>query len=431
QTTQLANYSCSENNVSIQFTLSSSSHSAWNPTSNCSLQQCDISLNGNNNCLSSSTPCFDYRTINNISYCAPGILCSILERCDNNTQTCSSNSSVCIINSCCSPQAVCLPLLATQMCNTGCVLSAQSQWNQTGVTVAGNPSGANGIGLNELYDPVGFYYDEASSTMYIGDGSNLRVLKWSLGSSLGTVIAANGYGIGCVSNQFDGVAGVAFDSYGHLYTSATCGKISKFPPNSNSTTIGVLVTQTSGSEHIFIDPLTDDLYAVSYADCSIVKIARNNTYSVVIAGGNGCGNGLNQFNGLNGAYVYENSLYVVDSGNHRIMKYLLNNNSATNGTVVAGGNGAGNASNQLNVPTDVIVDASGTLYIADGGNHRIQRWFASAMYGDTIVGTGIPGTAANQLNTPEGLRFDEQKNLLVVDRSNNRIQMFKLSVCSQ
>ncbi|CAF4327001.1 unnamed protein product, partial [Adineta steineri] len=119
QTTQLPNYSCSENNVSIQFTLSSSAHSASNPTSSCSLQQCNVnSTTNNNSCRSSSTPCFDYRTINNISYCAPGILCSILERCDNITQTCSSNNSICIINSCCSSQAVCLPFLVTQMCNT-------------------------------------------------------------------------------------------------------------------------------------------------------------------------------------------------------------------------------------------------------------------------------------------------------------------------
>ncbi|CAF1439557.1 unnamed protein product [Adineta steineri] len=119
QTTELLDYSCTENDVSIQFALLSSSHTAWNSTSNCSLQQCNASLIDNNNCLSSSTPCFDYRTINNISYCAPAILCSILETCDNITQTCSSNDSVCIINSCCSPQAVCLPLLATQMCKTG------------------------------------------------------------------------------------------------------------------------------------------------------------------------------------------------------------------------------------------------------------------------------------------------------------------------
>ncbi|CAF0977057.1 unnamed protein product [Adineta steineri] len=117
QTTQLPDYSCSENDVSIQFILSSSAHSAWNSAANCSLQQCNVNLTNNmNNCLSSSTSCFNYRTINNITYCAPGILCSILERCNNITQICSSNNSICITNSCCSSQAVCLPFLAAQMC---------------------------------------------------------------------------------------------------------------------------------------------------------------------------------------------------------------------------------------------------------------------------------------------------------------------------
>ncbi|CAF1032019.1 unnamed protein product [Adineta steineri] len=162
QTIQLPNYSCSENNVSIQFILSSSSHSASNPTSNCSLQQCNTSLNGNNNCLSSSTPCFDYRTINNISYCAPAILCLILERCDNITQTCSSNNSICVINSCCSLQPVCLPFLATQICErdtwttTGSMTNAReyhkaSVLSNGKVLVTGGWNGSDAINNAELY----------------------------------------------------------------------------------------------------------------------------------------------------------------------------------------------------------------------------------------------------------------------------------------
>ncbi|CAF4102548.1 unnamed protein product [Adineta steineri] len=134
QTTELPDYSCDENDVSIQFALLSSSHSAWNSISNCSLQQCNISLNGSDNCLSSSTPCFDYRTINNISYCAPAILCSILESCDNITQTCSSNDSVCVINSCCSSQAICLPLLATHMCERASTSTSTSSTSRTSST---------------------------------------------------------------------------------------------------------------------------------------------------------------------------------------------------------------------------------------------------------------------------------------------------------
>jgi hypothetical protein len=119
QTTPTNNYSCNEVDFNVQFTLSESSHSALKSTSNCSLTQCDVFLPNNSACRSSSTPCFDYRTINNTRYCAPGMLCSILESCDNITYNCASDASVCVINSCCSPQAICLPLPFTKFCSPG------------------------------------------------------------------------------------------------------------------------------------------------------------------------------------------------------------------------------------------------------------------------------------------------------------------------
>jgi hypothetical protein len=113
QTTQSSSYTCNQNNSTIEFSLFSSFHSAWNSTSNCSLIQCAAN---NYYCRLSQTPCFNYLTINNISYCAPASLCSILAPCNNITNTCSSNTSVCIVNSCCSPKTVCLPLLWTTFC---------------------------------------------------------------------------------------------------------------------------------------------------------------------------------------------------------------------------------------------------------------------------------------------------------------------------
>jgi hypothetical protein len=113
QSTQSPTYTCDQNDLTIQFTLSFSSHSAWDYASNCSLSQC---MNNNNSCRSSSTPCFEHQTINNISYCAPAAQCSILEPCDNITNACSSNTSVCIVNSCCQQKAVCLPLSWTTLC---------------------------------------------------------------------------------------------------------------------------------------------------------------------------------------------------------------------------------------------------------------------------------------------------------------------------
>jgi hypothetical protein len=72
-----------------------------------------------NSCRSSSTPCFDCRTLHNTSLCTPAILCSIFEPCNNITLDYASNTFVCVVNSCCSPQAVCLPLIWTNICKTG------------------------------------------------------------------------------------------------------------------------------------------------------------------------------------------------------------------------------------------------------------------------------------------------------------------------
>ncbi|CAF4448156.1 unnamed protein product [Rotaria socialis] len=119
QTTRANNYFGYQNSSTVQITLSSSAHTAWQSTSNCSVQQCNISLNNDNNCRSSSIPCYNYLSFNSTSYCAPGILCSILQSCYNVALSCGSNDFVCIVNSCCTPQPVCLPILFTSFCPPG------------------------------------------------------------------------------------------------------------------------------------------------------------------------------------------------------------------------------------------------------------------------------------------------------------------------
>ncbi|CAF1432721.1 unnamed protein product [Adineta ricciae] len=119
RTIALGSSSCALQNNNVEFTLSTASHSASNSTSSCSLQQCITTSANNQTCSLSPTPCFNYRTANNISYCAPAIDCPVLQPCNNVTYSCASNDSVCIVNSCCSPTAVCLPLLTTNFCPRG------------------------------------------------------------------------------------------------------------------------------------------------------------------------------------------------------------------------------------------------------------------------------------------------------------------------
>jgi gliding motility-associated-like protein len=57
-------------------------------------------------------------------------------------------------------------------------------------------------------------------------------------------------------------------------------------------------------------------------------------------------------------------------------------------TIVAGGNGPGNAANQLNLPWQIYVDGNGYLYVADEQNSRVQKFppgSTSATAGSTVA----------------------------------------------
>ena len=99
---------------------------------------------------------------------------------------------------------------------------------------------------------------------------------------------------------------------------------------------------------------------------------------------------------------------------------------ATEGIVVAGGQGKGSTLSQLHFPEAVIVDQLGTLYIADADNHRIVRWKKGATAGEILVGGNGPGSRSDQLNYPTDLLFDRKGNLFVVDNKNHRVQRFHI-----
>ncbi|CAF0809794.1 unnamed protein product [Adineta steineri] len=315
-----------------------------------------------------------------------------------------------------------------------CTVSSQSTWSQTATTVFGSPTGASGSTLSLLNSPIGMYYDEPKNTLIVTEYGNKRILQIYLNNSpsVGTVIAG-GNGAGCKMNQFTTNIGVGLDSSGQLYVSdAGCNRVIKFPSNSTPTTSGTLVGNISDSQDLCINPSTGDLYVVSYVNNAVYKFVNGSGPPVVAAGGNGYGNALNQLAGPNSVYydyLYTHSLYVTDNDNQRVMKYPSNSTSATNGTVVAGGKGAGSGANQFNRPRTILVDSQGTLYISDGDNNRVQRWLQNATNGTAIVGGDKAGTSSNQLKFPETILFDRFGNLLVSDRNNNRIQRFKITTC--
>ncbi|CAF4934450.1 unnamed protein product [Rotaria socialis] len=146
----------------------------------------------------------------------------------------------------------------------------------------------------------------------------------------------------------------------------------------------------------------------------LVNIPANAKWAqngVTIAGGNGGGNATNQLNLPHGIFVDDDQTVVIaDYYNHRIMQWK--NGDTTNGQVVAGGNGF----SQLNEPTYLFVDRQQTVYISDNYNHRVMKWVEGAKEGIVVAGGQGKGTALTQLSHPNGIFVDTLGTLVTIER---------------
>jgi sugar lactone lactonase YvrE len=97
--------------------------------------------------------------------------------------------------------------------------------------------------------------------VYVADGYNNRVMKWPQGSTTGTVVGPQlGYGTGPDTNHMD---------------TATC---------------------------VCLDSTESNLYISDTGNCRILKWNIASDDITIVAGGNGCGDALNQIHQCDGLY---------------------------------------------------------------------------------------------------------------------------------
>ncbi|MDF1860521.1 MAG: NHL repeat-containing protein [Verrucomicrobiales bacterium] len=88
----------------------------------------------------------------------------------------------------------------------------------------------------------------------------------------------------------------------------------------------------------------------------------------------------------------------------------------------------------MSFPSKAVVDASGNLWVVDGGNARVLRFnnassLANSSPADGVLGqsdfvTGDTGLSDSEFNAPGGIAIDPSGNLFVSDTGNSRVLVF-------
>jgi predicted membrane-bound mannosyltransferase/DNA-binding beta-propeller fold protein YncE len=115
----------------------------------------------------------------------------------------------------------------------------------------------------------------------------------------------------------------------------------------------------------------------------------------------------------------DGSVFVTDTWNHRIQKFTADGEFLMEwGTF-----GQGESGTAFWGPRDIAIDLKGWVYVADTGNKRIVVFDEN---GNFITEFGGAGLLSGQFDEPVGVAVDENGRVYVADTWNQRVQVFEI-----
>ncbi|MDX2128825.1 MAG: T9SS type A sorting domain-containing protein [Chloroherpetonaceae bacterium] len=293
----------------------------------------------------------------------------------------------------------------------------------------------SGFTASKMSVPYGVAVDRFGN-LYVADSENHRVLRFmnaaTAPSGSAAVIAfgqpnltsriSNNGGLSASSMSFP--TGVVVDSLGNLYVcDSENNRVLRFA-NAATAVTGAAASVALGQPNLTSGTANNGGLSAS---------TLSQPYSVAV---DGSGN-----------------LYVVDSGNSRVLRFA-NAASVSTGAAASIALGqpdffSGSFNNNLTSPTantmsypfGVAVNSSGNLYVGDSENNRVLLFVnaATAVTGAAAsIALGQPnltsgtanngGLSASTMNIPYGVALDPSGNLYVADQNNNRVLRFNNSI---
>ena len=311
--------------------------------------------------------------------------------------------------------------------------------------------------------PSGITVD-SSDNIYVAENNNHRVQKFD---SDGNFLLMWGWGVNsgsaafetCMSNcqggisgsgdgQFDDPRGLALDSSGNIFVvDSENDRVQKFDSAGNFVSkFGSFCNMDKNGDGILGDPSPE---CVDPDDEGPLDVGDSQFW-------------FPQDIALDGS----NNIYVLDSNNHRIQKFDSNGNFQSDigggRCVIETGDDCEDLDDsgplelgdlQFNGPRGMAVSSSGTIYVADSQNNRIQKFdsiggfekFGSFCRVDLNMdgtpddpgpecidpdGEGPLEAGDGQFSSPEGIAIDISGNIYVTEIGNDRVQKFGIPQCN-
>ena len=243
---------------------------------------------------------------------------------------------------------------------------------------------------------------------------------WAQQDVITTAIGGGPNDIPAVQSDVNGPYGVAFDSSGNYYITAS-NRVYKVDTTGILTVVAGTGVAGYGGDGvpggaanavlnlpvgIAVDS-AGNIYVAEYNNCVIREIDTTNTVTTIagVAGQcnyNGDGAPATSYHlyhpyGL--ALDSSGDLYFCDQANHRVRKLVLSTDTIDTyaGTGSAGYNGDNIPATtaKLYYPSGIAVDGAGDIFIADQDNYRIREVASSTAIITTVAGNGTDGFAGD------------------------------------
>ena len=244
--------------------------------------------------------------------------------------------------------------------------------------------GISGLGNGQFEAPLGIAVNQSTGNVYVVDYHAMRVEELS---SAGVFVASFG-SKGGGAGQFNSPEGLTIDSSGNVWVSDTSGnRIEEFS-SSGTFMLGIGWGVKDG------------------------KAEAETCTTSCQAGIAGSGNG--QLDDPVGTAFSGGNVYVTDWYNNRVEEF------SSTGAYLSKFGSKGSGIGQFSSPYGIAADpTNGDLYVADTNNDRVQKFTATGTF---LAEFGSLGSGNGQLNLPIGLTVNSSGSVYVVDYGNNRIE---------